>query len=226
MCRYVDGPPTFADTCGRSVDGECERIVGGPTVGNGADLAKHGANARAELVANAGSLCVASCSAFYLTHRRRSPSSASCVAVGSIATACASAGAQVPALGELRTGSAGVPRECGPPERDRHVSAQSASELPAERAPPSRCRGAELTSASPMCSAGGWVAGIEVVARVVRYLRVVVVVVGIKVVKERADIRYATNFRVSIDSTTLVVRLSSINKQTKCMQVFARQGTE
>ena len=134
MCRYVDGPPTFADTRGRSVGGECERIVGGPTVGNGADLAKHGANARAELVANAGSLCVASCSAFYLTHRRRSPSSASCVAVGSIATACASAGAQVPALGELRTGSAGVPRECGPPERDRHVS----SDLPAERAPASR----------------------------------------------------------------------------------------
>ena len=77
-----------------------------------------------------------------------------------------------------------------------------------------------------MSSAGGWVAGIEVVARVVRYLRVIVVVVGIKVVKERADIRYATNFRVSIDSTTLVVRLSSINKQTKCMQVCTRQGTE
>ena len=84
----------------------------------------------------------------------------------------------------------------------------------------------ELTSAFPMSSAGGWVTGIEVVARVVRYLRVIVVVVGIKVVKERADIRYATNFRVSIDSTTLVVRLSSINKQTKCMQVCTRQGTE
>ena len=66
----------------------------------------------------------------------------------------------------------------------------------------------ELTSAFPMSSAGGWVTGIEVVARVVRYLRVVVVVVvvGIKVVKERADIRYATRTFVSESADSSVPR--------------------
>ena len=81
-----------------------------------------------------------------------------------------------------------------------------------------------------MCSAGGWVAGIEVVARVVRYLRVVVVVVGIKVVKERADIRYATNFRVSIDSNVRIRWLcaypQSTNKQSACKFVRDKELSE
>ena len=90
----------------------------------------------------------------------------------------------------------------------------------------------ELTSAFPMSSAGGWVTGIEVVARVVRYLRVVVVVVvvGIKVVKERADIRYATNFRVSIDSNVRIRWLcaypQSTNKQSACKFVRDKELSE